>query len=94
METRKINTRFMQGNKTSEVFDLMADHYGIFEVCESKIDYSEAIFSDGFILAMERDMMPILGSEEISFTGRKYGEFHHLIYNDECYKVYFEEIEE
>lgn len=85
----------MQGNKTSEVFDLMADHYGMGVVCSDEIDWSEAIFSDGFILAMDSDLMPILGSHEVSLGARKNDtEFHHIIFNDECYKVYFEEIEE
>ena len=90
MTTTTVNTIFMQGNKTDEVFDLLADEYGMGVVCSDEIDWCEAIFSDGFILAVKYGMMPILGSHEISTTNRKNDiEFHHIIFNDECYKVYF-----
>lgn len=93
MTTRKVTTRFMQGNKTEEVFDILADEYGMGAVCCDEIDWCEAIFSNGFILAMESGMMPILGSQEISIGGRKNDvEFHHIIFNNECYKIYFKEI--
>jgi len=95
LKVEQVNTRFMRGNKTSEVFDAVADYYGMGVVCSDEIDYAEAIFSDGFILAMENDLMPIIGSHEVSLQGRKGDvEFHHIIFNDECYKVYFEDIEE
>ena len=84
----------MEGYKTVEVFDVLADHYGMGVICSHGFDYENAIFSNGFILAMESGMMPVLGTEEVSLPGRKNGnEFHHVILNDECYKVYFEEVE-
>ena len=92
MTTTDITTRFMRGNKTPEVFEEMSCVYGMGELCNHFIDYDQAIFSDGFISAMENDMMPILGSEKQ--TGRhNHGdkEYHHLISNDVCYVVYFTE---
>ena len=95
MTTKKVNTRFMQGNKTTEVFDILANEYGMGAVCSDSIDWCEAIFSDGFILAIENGMIPVLGSEEISGGARKNDEeFHHIVLNKECYKIYFKEIEE
>lgn len=91
METLKVNTRFMQGNKTDEIFDILSNEYGMGVVCSSKIDWCESIFSNGFILAVESGMIPILGTEKISdYKNRNGKEFHHFIFNDECYIIYFE----
>ena len=93
MNIKRVNTRFMEGNKTDEVFDLLADHYGMREVCNGNIDWCEAIFSNGFILAIKNGMIPVLGSEKES-VGPRYGEneFHHFIYEDICYKIDFKEL--
>lgn len=94
MNTIRVNTRFMQGNKTDEIFDLLADYYGMGAVCSDEIDWCEAIFSDGFILAIKSGLIPILGSQEVSFGARNSDvEFHHIIYNEECYKIYFKKVE-
>ena len=67
MEVQKINTRFMRGNKTDGVFDLLADHYGMPEVCSNEIDFCECIYSDGFIRAIEQDnLIPVLGSHQLN----------------------------
>jgi hypothetical protein len=84
----------MDGNKTTEVFELMCEEYGMNAMCcETQFDYEEAIFSNGFIHAMENGMMPILGSErEEHERKRNNEEYHHFIHEGECYVVYFKEI--
>jgi len=95
MTTQKVKTQFMMGNKTSEVFELMAEKYDWSQLCNHTIEYDQAIFSDGFIAAMERGQMPILGTEKESGTNRHGNqEYHHLIDNDVCYVVYFTEEDE
>lgn len=89
MKTTKVHTRFMDGNKTTEVFDILSEHYGMNVVCNHKIDYEAAIFSNGFINAIEDGLIPILGSEHESFKQKQDKEYHHFILNDECYVVYF-----
>jgi hypothetical protein len=90
MEVQKINTRFMQGNKTEEVFDLLADYYGMAEVCNNEIDFCECIYSDGFIRAIEQDsLIPVLGSHQLNEERKTEQEYHHFIYNENCYIIYF-----
>lgn len=79
----------MDANKTIEVFDIMADYYGMSEVCNDEIDYCDALFSNGFIYAMENGLIPILGSQTTVGGARMYGESHHLIFDGECYLVDF-----
>lgn len=82
----------MEANETTEVFDILADEYGMGAACSSKIDWCEALFSNGFILAIENNMIPVLGTEKVSdYTNRNGEEFHHFLYNDECYVIYFKE---
>ena len=90
METRKANTRFMNGNIDVEgvIFDLLVDNYGMSEVCNSIISFDEAIYSDGFILAIENGKIPELGIVE-NCKKNTSKEYHHVIYNDECYVMYF-----
>lgn len=92
MKTREITTRFMRANKTDEVFDMMVEEFGMPEMCNAKIDFNEALFSNGFIYACENGMMPILGSEKETFENTGDQEYHHLIFNEVCYSVFFKEI--
>lgn len=94
---KKAATRFMNANQDTEgvVFDLMTEHYGMSETCNNDFDYCEALFSDGFVLAIRMDdMIPVLGSEiKIEEWDKRHGgrEYHHAILNDECYVVFFKE---
>lgn len=93
MNTQKINTRFMQGNKDidGEVFDLLVDEYGMMEVIESNFDTDNAIYSNGFVKAIEEGKIPTLELHNTD-SHRMFNEleeYHHVIINDECYNVYF-----
>lgn len=80
----------MRGTKTQAVFDLLADVHGMGVACSAEVDYSEAIFSDGFLCAMNQDkMMPILGSEVPNTDHPGTEEWHHMIVDGECYRVGF-----
>lgn len=81
----------MEGNKDKEgvIFDLLVSSYGMSSVCNSDIDFDEAIYSNGFINAIERGLIPILDSVEESFKMKKECEYHHLMFNNECYIMYF-----
>ena len=89
METTQINTRFMRANRTEDVFDFLAEHYSMAEICADEISYSEALFSNGFIHACENGKMPILGSHDDTSCIKGADEYHHLIYDDKCYVVFF-----
>lgn len=91
LNTTNYSTRFMDGNKCDDVFDIMVDNYSMMDVCNSSIDFCEAIFSNGFIFAMENGMMPILGSEMCTFESKHEQEYHHVIFEDKCYVMYFKE---
>jgi hypothetical protein len=95
MTTEKVHTDYMVGNRTSEVFELMTEKYDWSEMCNHHIDYDQAIFSDGFISAIKRGQLPILGTEKESGTNLHGGkEYHHLISDGVCYVVYFTEEQE
>jgi len=93
LRTRKKQTRFMNGNIDVDgvIFDILVDNYGMSEVCSSNFDAENAIYSDGFIRAVESGKIPTL---ELHFTDshrffNDLEEYHHVIINDECYNVYF-----
>ena len=91
MKTRNTTTRFMNGNidVDGEIMDILAAEYGMAAVMECEIDFSDAIYSDGFIHAIENDLTPQIDTIAKSFENKKEGEYHHVIYNDECYVIYF-----
>jgi len=90
MKTQKINTRFMNGNKDveGEIFSLLCSEYGTGNVLNSEIDFDNAIYSDNFIFAIESGLIPVLELKP-SFEAKKDAEYHHLIINDECFVMYF-----
>jgi hypothetical protein len=92
ISTRKVNTRFMSGNLdiNNDIFYILVDKYGMGKLMNNIIDYNEAIYSDGFIRAIEDGKTPILDSEVESWKPKSGSEYHHLIYDDICYVVYFE----
>jgi hypothetical protein len=90
MTTRKVDTRFMRGNIDVDgcIFDLLVDNFGMSEVCSSIISFDEAIYSDGFICAIEEGKVPSLEVVE-NCKKNNSREYHHVLYNDECYVMYF-----
>ena len=84
IKTRKINTRFMNGNIDVDgvIADIINNEFSF--VC-----WDHAIFSDGFISAIEDGLIPQINTIELSCKAKSYGEYHHFIYEDECYVVYF-----
>ena len=93
LNTLKKQTRFMNGNIDVDgiIFNILVDAYGMKAVCLSDFDTDEAIYSDGFILAIKQGKTPTL---ELTTTGshRFYNdleEYHHVIIKDNCYNVYF-----
>ena len=91
MKTQKIKTRFMSGNIDVEgvISDILCNEYGCGVVYGLGFSFDDAIYSDGFISAIESGLIPNINKIELSFKARKSGEYHHIIINDECYNVYF-----
>lgn len=90
MKTKEINTRSMQGLKDvdGEIFNILCSHYSMDEIFESKIADEDAIYSRGFINAIEMGLIPTL--EVVSNHALKGDiEYHHFILNDECYCALF-----
>ena len=93
MKTVKKQTRFMDGNIDVDgfVFDLLVNEYGLKAVLESEFDTDNAIYSNGFVIAIMSDKVPTL--ELHPTTSHRHSneleEYHHVIINDECYNVYF-----
>jgi len=93
LNTRNKKTRFMNGNidLDSDILDILIEEHGQMEVMTSDFDTDNAIYSDGFISAIEDGKIPML---ELHSTDSHRGhneleEYHHVIINDECYNVYF-----
>jgi len=95
MKTQKKYTRFMEGNKDvdGEIIDLLYNYYGkTFFECD--IDFDNAIYSNGFIHAIENNLIPEIDSMIPSFESKINKEYHHLIINNECYILYFKKATE
>ena len=90
MTTQKVNTRFMDGHKTSEVFDILVEKFGMIEVVHSPVDFEEAIYSAGFIHAIESGLTPVSLEVIPSHLSKRNAEYHHVIIDNECYVMYFE----
>jgi len=93
LNTRKQETRFMNGNIDLDavIFDILVEEHGMKAVIESNFDTDNAIYSDGFIKAIENGLVPCLelnNTDSHRFT-HDFSEYHHVIINDECYNVYF-----
>ncbi len=93
MKTRKTNTRFMHGNIDIDgiVCDILTNEYGHSDFYSSDFDTDNAVYSDGFICAVEERKTPTL--EPFPTDSHRFHndleEYHHVIINDECYNVYF-----
>lgn len=91
MKTRKIETRFMNGNLDVEgvIVDILVDKYGCNEAYSSVFS-DDTIYSDGFVNAIEAGKTPILGTEQEAFKRTNDNEYHHFSQDDVCYTIYFE----
>ncbi len=80
----------MQGNKCDQMIDILADEYGMGAICNHEIDFAEALYSDGFINAVENGLIPNINDVD-DCTSNKKGdkEYHHIIINDKCFIMYF-----
>lgn len=90
---RKINTRFMEGNIDDRgvVLDILAEKYGMSVACNSTIDWSSAIYSNGFVKALVDGKTPCIDDFSLNWKKkRRDKEFHHILFNDECYAVFFD----
>lgn len=92
-ETTNCSTRFMNGKKISNIIDILSEDYSMCEIFGCGIDFEEAVYSLGFVNALEEGLVPDLSRIYPSFAPVYDGEYHHLVYNDECYEVYFKEAE-
>ncbi len=88
--TQKSGKTSNKGNATLTVFELLVDEHGMGVVCDHHIDYEAATFSDGFMSAIRRGALPILGSEEQCPATQKGREYHHFLLNGDCYVAYFD----
>ena len=91
MKTRKVNTRFMDGNIDVEgaIFDALLDKYSREEVFASMLCDDNIIYSDGFVSAIERGLVPCLDRIQEAFDSKIDEEYHHFIIEDKCYVIYF-----
>ncbi len=91
MKTIKKQTRFMNGNIDVEgqIYDILVSEYGINEVMSLGIDFDSAIYSDGFINAINNGLVPSIENIHESFSGKLDKEYHHIIIDDKCFVMYF-----
>jgi hypothetical protein len=93
MEIRKTTTRFMDGNIDLDnvIFDILTEEHGKGKVFASDFDTDVAIYSNGFIDAIEDGKIPTLElhSTDSNRFHNDLTEYHHVIINDECFNVYF-----
>lgn len=97
LNTRNKSTQLMNGNIDIDgtILDILAENHGHGAVYSCGWDPCEAIYSDGFIEAIEGGKTPML---ELFPTDshRHYSEleeYHHVIINDECFNIYFKDAE-
>jgi hypothetical protein len=93
MEIRKKQTAFMEGNIDLDgiVYHIFIDTYGHAKFFASGFDTEAAIYSNGFIDAIEDGKIPtldLLPTDSHRFYN-ELEEYHHVIINDECFNVYF-----
>lgn len=83
----------MNGNidLDGDILNILIEEHGQSEVMLSDFDTDNAIYSDGFISAIEEGKIPML--ELFPTNSHRFhnelSEYHHVIINDECYNVYF-----
>lgn len=83
----------MNGNidLDGDILNILIEEHGQSAVMLSDFDTDNAIYSDGFISAIEEGKIPTL--ELFPTNSHRFHnelvEYHHVIINDECYNVYF-----
>lgn len=87
----------MNGNidLDGEILNILCDEHGQREAIFSDFDTDNAVYSDGFIAAVEEGKIPMLDLHPTD-SHRKYNdleEYHHVIINNECFNVYFKDAE-
>lgn len=95
LNTRNKETRFMNGNidLDGDILDILIKEHGQREVLFSDFDTDNAIYSNGFISAINAGKIPMLElypTDSHRFHN-ELEEYHHVIINDECYNVYFKD---
>lgn len=56
---------------------------------ETILGNDDIIYSDGFISAVENGLVPSLENIQEAFLPKTNKEYHHFIFEDECYIAYF-----
>jgi len=83
LKTKKIQTRFMEGNICDEMY-YISDNLNF--------DFDNAIYSNGFIAAVKNGLVPDFDTLIISnksSNNKSNQEYHHVIIGDICYIVFF-----
>jgi len=94
MKTKKVKTRFMEGNidVDGSVFDVICDKIGIEKAMNIDFDFDNAIYSNGFISAINSGLVPdfsTIKKSNSNSNNQNDTEYHHVIVDDNCYVVYF-----
>lgn len=94
MVTKKVNTRFMEGNIDIDgiIFDIVCDSIGMQAAMNIDFDFDNAIYSNGFISAINNGLIPNFSTIKMSNStcnNQNDTEYHHVIVGDNCYVVYF-----
>jgi Ran GTPase-activating protein (RanGAP) involved in mRNA processing and transport len=93
IDSFKINTRFMSGNKIKNFTLWEFTDMTQIEMMEFPYDLESAIISDNFLKALQENKIPDFTTIKESNTFHNANsinqEYHHIIINDICYIVYF-----
>ena len=87
--TNRNGTISSNGYATDQVFNALVDAHGMAAVCCHYIDYETARFSAGFMAAVSRGLLPIMGSEEQGRPTMPGQHFHHMIIDGNVWVAYF-----
>jgi hypothetical protein len=73
MKTRKTTTRFMNGNidVDGEILDILTSEFGMAVIMECEVGFDDAIYSDGFVHAIESGLIPQIDTISKSFESKK-----------------------
>lgn len=84
----------MNGFFCDEMYNILVDYYSNHEVAHHPIVFEEAIYSQGFVSAVERGLKPEISQYHEAHLSKSEKEYHHIIFNDTCYVMYFSELED
>ena len=91
--TNQSGTISRNGTATTKVFEALVEEHGIGVVCDHTIDYESARFSNAFMAAVSKGLLPILGTEEQGRPSQPGRHYHHMIIDGEVWVAYFPEEE-